>query len=398
MFAVAASVGAAAAMKDVAGGSVLVLPENSRLVHLPAAPAEVAPLAGSDVATVLARVLDVPVRDEASSQALPGGNVFQRPDSLVLFAVENLSASLARNLKLGNLMGGSALPLEASTDASAETLVGDVPQLLSTRFDDEALIVCASGSSDVAGACSTPSASLLIPGVIVAVDANAAASPESALWKDLQAAGGSVEFNGAENSVVVRIPSGDSFEFDLSEESHNDFFEELELFSSVEALLRSFPESADRLVNGAASPGLAVLSFSSFAALRGTDAEKVAAVMLDSALPALQRAWAKMRRTDGASVVWTNALMDGSFAPPRSGRRLLTTDASDVGSGATNPHLEAEWATEWSMFQIQVWFSVGMAFVLYWTSAALFNVDYGQDDAGLFSKFKPDSGDGENAF
>jgi hypothetical protein len=42
-------------------------------------------------------------------------------------------------------------------------------------------------------------------------------------------------------------------------------------------------------------------------------------------------------------------------------------------------------------YQLLLWTSIALIFITYFVVAALFNMDYGTDDAGLYSRFKTDT-------
>jgi hypothetical protein len=47
-------------------------------------------------------------------------------------------------------------------------------------------------------------------------------------------------------------------------------------------------------------------------------------------------------------------------------------------------------------YQLLLWTSIVLIFITYFVVAALFEMDYGVDDAGLYSRFKTDSGNDES--
>lgn len=75
------------------------------------------------------------------------------------------------------------------------------------------------------------------------------------------------------------------------------------------------------------------------------------------------------------------------------------------GSGSTSRKLLASstyndrialFYAEAQDYQLLLWTSIVLIFITYFVVAALFNMDYGTDDAGLYSRFKTDSGNDES--
>ena len=73
-----------------------------------------------------------------------------------------------------------------------------------------------------------------------------------------------------------------------------------------------------------------------------------------------------------------------------SERKLLSTDASAYKDRIALFYSDAQ------EYQLLLWTSIALIFITYFVVAALFNMDYGTDDAGLYSRFKTDTKNDES--
>merc|ERR1719231_912822 len=94
--------------------------------------------------------------------------------------------------------------------------------------------------------------------------------------------------------------------------------------------------------------------------------------------------------------MWAVVLHDPVHrAQQSSGQRKLLVAAQAVPGrklftpkGVKRERVSAFGAKEQG-WQIQVWTFVGMVLAIFYASSFLFYTDYGKDDAGLYSKYKP---------
>ena len=77
------------------------------------------------------------------------------------------------------------------------------------------------------------------------------------------------------------------------------------------------------------------------------------------------------------------------------GRKLLATNGTKGGPTPKQSRhvLVHKFYVEAQQFQLVLWTSVALIFITYFIVAALFNLDYGIDDAGLYSRYKTSGGD-----
>jgi len=114
---------------------------------------------------------------------------------------------------------------------------------------------------------------------------------------------------------------------------------------------------------------------------------------LDSNLSAFTDAWKDPHSESETVFVFflegSRGLERGSHA---TGRRVLSTNVNSLGYSDRIALFYAEAET----FQLTLWTSISLIFITYFIVSALFNMSYGVDDAGLYSRYKTDRGDGES--
>ena len=128
-------------------------------------------------------------------------------------------------------------------------------------------------------------------------------------------------------------------------------------------------------------------SFSEFAGARNASVlnvdlrqEKSAMKEFDDSLPTLMEELNS--DTSLVLVVLENEEARGA-ASSSSKRKLLSTSAYKDRI--------ALFYSDAQEYQLLLWTSIALIFITYFVVAALFNMDYGVDDAGLYSRFKTDT-------
>merc|ERR1711865_509804 len=119
----------------------------------------------------------------------------------------------------------------------------------------------------------------------------------------------------------------------------------------------------------------------------GSSEHREAIEALDSVLPQMMQPWQAMM---GPATV-SGLLLHGSQQPrldaAGSARKLLADDKKGKYSAK-----KGRFASAQAEYQMVLWTSIALIFVVYFVVAALFSMSYGADDAGLYSRFNSDRG------
>lgn len=418
------------AMLMVAGAAAapgaLVMERVAELHH----PATLPELARGDVAPALARVLDLPAPAAETPEAtLPTGDIFARPSAMVVLAVDGLAPALAEELELPQLKAvlgrSAAYPLdEVSTRPSLrELLTGtdvfapSVGDRLEAKYGGKSLVLCASAGTAGAEACAghdhlavhdeveKVAVEGLAPQTLSMDGAFDASSP---LYAAFVAQGGALSLEGDVLTVSLRDAVAT---FDLTSRADRLLLVELEFFAQLPRMLQS-SEAADKLADGA--PDLLVLASEGLQALAESHGDDSAEYTLGAALldSAVAHVWGELSGF-WEKPMWTLVLQDAYDAATlepaqRTGgarhllsvqekRRLQDTPSNVVGGlkNGTTVRIKA-FDTEAQTWLIQAFFSLGFALTVFYASNFLFFTDYGNDDAGLYSKYKPNDNFGSS--
>ena len=127
-------------------------------------------------------------------------------------------------------------------------------------------------------------------------------------------------------------------------------------------------------------------SFSEFAGTRNASVlkvdlrqEKSAMKEFDDSLPTLM----EELNSDTSLVLMVLENEEARVASSPSKRKLQSTSAYKDRI--------ALFYSDAQEYQLLLWTSIALIFITYFVVAALFNMDYGTDDAGLYSRFKTDT-------
>ena len=127
-------------------------------------------------------------------------------------------------------------------------------------------------------------------------------------------------------------------------------------------------------------------SFSEFAGTRNASVlkvdlrqEKSAMKEFDDSLPTLM----EELNSDTSLVLMVLENEEARVTSSPSKRKLL--------SGSAYKDRIALFYSDAQEYQLLLWTSIALIFITYFVVAALFNMDYGVDDAGLYSRFKTDT-------
>lgn len=394
------------AVADAAPG-MLLMEHHPSVVH----PAQASVLADADVASAFARVMDLPVPRDTHG-VLPAGDIFRRPSAAVMVNIEALAPLTVGELELPTLQAllsdAHAYPLEG--DGSLRDLVGSsagasLADSLSARYNDRPLVLCVSsgeGAADACGGAGHNTISLAPQALeLRGFDGQALAAPDlndtaaSPLWGQFRSRGGRFAVRGG----VATVSLGDTVAtFDMEADADRALLSELELFAQLPQILAQAPGTAGKLEDDV--PDMMLLSASGLQALatqHGAESAEyaMAAALLDSALAELRQELAQMPWEE---PMWAVVLHDPVHRVQQSsGRRQLLAAAQAVAApvraGPRPPGVLAErvpaFGSKEQGWQIQVWTFVGMVLAVFYASSFLFYTDYGKDDAGLYSKYKP---------
>jgi len=360
-----AALGLASANND----GLLVLP-RSELIHFASSPSQIS-LDSAGVAAVLAKVTSLPfpstsAADVAKAHPLPSTDIFQ-PPSLLLFSVEGVGSEMLndKTLNVPNLRAimssaeifpllGASTTLESSLSGNGDS---NIANLLSRRHGDTPLIVCASYENKPNTFCD-----------------------EHHTLVERQDKG--------EANIIIK--SG-AFNAQWNASLQNDgtmslVDEEVSFLTQVPLSLQNIPELDAQAKDQV--PDMAIISVDSIFGIgnrvaMGSPDHRRAIEALDAQLPRIIQPWQALMGPATVSAF----LLAGSQQPLSTGpvRKLLATASESMY--ARN---KARFKAEQAQYQMLLWTSIALIFAIYFVIAALFNMSYGVDDAGLYSRYKTD--------
>jgi len=356
---------------------LLVLPHAEPL-HFSASTSQIS-LTDAGVAAVLAKVSSLPfpsasAADVAKMYPLPSADIFQRP-SLLVMSIDGIGSEILKDksLQVPNLRSlmssAESFPL-VSTDLKSALSGGgkeSIADLLSHRYETSPLIVCASFGSNPNTFCD---------------------ERHTLIQRQEEMEGQIAIRSGTLNSRWETALN----EADSSKSSP--LADELAFVAGAPLALQNIPELA--ALASDQIPDMAVIAVDGVSAIAdrhgaGSPQHREAIEALDSSLPQMMQPWQAMM---GPATIST-LLLHGSKQPlldsAGSARKLLASADGKKYSAKKGRFQSAQ-----AEYQMVLWTSIALIFIVYFIVAALFSMSYGADDAGLYSRYNSDRGDNKH--